>query len=191
MKANKKVMGNISTTNQNQRALNELATTSIGSNLMDLIRTIIKEEEAELIKQGLYMRAKDGYVISRVPYGYKISANKRLEVDYEVAGVVKFIFHKYVDGYGSTSIARLLKDSGIETPREHYKNTENPTNKWNGATILRILKNKVYTGVYRYGTYRRIGEILEIEYNHEPIISEEVFIEVQRILDMRKGKLGG
>lgn len=195
MKANKEVMGNISTKNQNQKDMRVLGTVPTAARIRGLIESYAKELEVERIKNQMFMRARDGYVIGRVHYGYKISADKRFEVDYEVAGVVKLIFDKYVDGYGSTAIARLLKDLGIQTPREYYENIENPTNNWNRATILRILKNKTYAGCYRFYRYRTDSgiddEVLEIKNNHEPIISEEVFIEVQRILDMRKRELGG
>lgn len=169
-----------------EKGVNEMTAKTEEMNMEDRIRRLVKESQAEDIREALYKRAMEGYVVGRAPYGYYISPDKRLEVDDKQAAVIRLIYEKYIEGYGSKMIVEMLKEMEIKTPRECSYNTENPIYNWTQSTVLRILKNKSYIGISTFGTNSKNGEVVEIGYNHEPIIPEKEFYKVQEILDMRK-----
>lgn len=152
-----------------------------------------KEQTAEKIslttKYGMYKAAENGYAVSRPPYGYKILPNKRLEKDLVAAEVVSIIFSWSENGLGVRKIVQMLKEMGILTPSEYQSNTKNPNCNWNTVTVLRMLRNEVYTGVLTYGTHSINGDILKIVDNHTPIISKEQFNNVQDILSKKNNKV--
>lgn len=53
------------------------------------------------------------------PYGYRKSANGRMEPDPEAAAVVQLIFQLAAEGKNAPSIARELYKRGIPTPAEY------------------------------------------------------------------------
>lgn len=57
-----------------------------------------------------------------LPFEYFLDRNTRtVEIDNETADYVREIFRLYVDGYGLTTIAKMLNERGIRSP-EYYQN---------------------------------------------------------------------
>lgn len=134
------------------------------------IRLSMAQDEAdrtsERIKFVFENKVKKGEVISgSVPYGYKIE-NKRLVIDEEKAEVVRYVFKRY-------SQIKSKRSTVVDT-REKFQN---------GITykvLDTMITNEIYIGKYR--------ENLDF---CEPIISKELFEEVQRLLKqghLRYGK---
>ena len=142
-----------------------------------------------------------------LPYGYikdKEDKNKWL-VDEPAAKVVRKIYTLCIQGYGTTQIARKLKEEGIMTPTEYYNSIGRKTttkvqevkNYWNSDTINNILDRQEYIGdtVNFRSTQRSFKDHTKIDLpkeswkifknHHEPIIDEETWNTVQRI---RKNK---
>lgn len=176
------------------------------------------EDLSKNIKNTFRSKMKVGqYLGSFAPYGYKKDPEDRhkLIIDEEVADNVRRIFNLYLKGYGTHRIAQTLTKEGIERPsaymKRKYENFSLPNvsdyNLWGHTTINRILRNPIYIGTLTQGkettrSYkdrRRIAvdeeDWIVVENNHEPIISEKDFYEVQRLLDSkrrnkkRKGKI--
>ena len=138
-----------------------------------------------------------------LPYGYikdKEDKNKWL-IDEPAAKVVRKIYNLCIQGYGTTQIARKLKEEGIMTPTEYYNSIGRKTttkvqevkNYWNSDTINNILDRQEYIGdtVNFRSTQRSFKDHTKIDLpkeswkifknHHEPIIDEETWNTVQRI----------
>lgn len=108
------------------------------------------------------------------------------------------IFGWYLEGYGGNQICHKLKEKGIPTPALYkkeqglsYKFKQNYNYSdygiWSNTTIDRILSNEVYIGhmiqhksekeSYKSKRIRNIPkeQQVKVEFNHEPIISNDVF----------------
>jgi len=154
-------------------------------------------------------RRNGEFIGAFAPYGYSKhpSDKNALVIDDEAAQVVKDIFHWYVYGSGSGNgglskegIARKLNEMGISNPAMYkvkkglrYKNPHAKENDglWTGASISRLLKNKVYIGTMVQGRQRVISykvhdmvstpedEWYQVEHTHDPVISPELFEKAQ------------
>lgn len=110
-------------------------------------------------KSAKYAKMQRGEYQSTIcPYGYRKSADGRMEPDPEAATVVQLIFQLSAEGKNTPSISRELYKRGIPTPAEYKAARGNHTHDisrthgiWCGSTILRILEDERYTGTYIIG----------------------------------------
>lgn len=117
------------------------------------------------------------------PYGFKVK-NKKLVIEEEEAGVIKLIFKKYLEGYGSHQIANYLNDHNIPTRynkifdknqliKSRLGNYKKATDfLWRDATIINILNNTIYKGERRHK-----NEIFKVP----AIIESDIFDRVQAL----------
>lgn len=160
------------------------------------------------VKSAKKVRLQNGkYMTTVAPYGYlkDENDNTHLVIDPETAPVIKIIFETYFSGKGTTYIAKYLEKNKILRPSEYFYRKGFIKNKkkenggiyyWSNKTLLDILSNPVYKGAVVGGKTRKISpkskkkikvpqeEWIVIEDMHEPIISKELYDNVQRI---RKG----
>ena len=158
-------------------------------------------------RSSLNIKQKNGdYTGAYAAYGYiKSEFNKnKLVVDETVRGVIENIFKWKLEGMSALRISDKLNSMGICSPLEHkkelhinYKSSfkKNSIAKWNATSVIRILKNRIYTGVLEQGktstpNYKVKIRILKpqsewnIKENCIPaIISERAFNEVQHLLE--------
>ena len=145
------------------------------------------------------------YRSSTIPYGYKMDLEgENYSVDEPAAAVVREIFTQYCRGTSKYMICQMLYENHVMTPAQ-YRQTgrlcRNGTDEQkirNLSTIDRMLKNPVYMGsILRHKTEQSLFEgrkavrIPESEWallsdNHEPIISEYMFLEAQNRLQQVK-----
>ena len=114
-------------------------------------------------------KAYRGEVLGKIPYGYK-SHNGRLVIDDKESKIVKLIFNLYSESfYGLRVISKLLNQRGHKTKSGRI---------WTPLTIRSIITNRSYIGTYtRYG--------IRITSKHEPIISLDLFNNVNSILNSK------
>lgn len=164
-------------------------------NLSDIIpfRNILNEmyarDTSRKIRSAFYARmGKGDFVGAFAPYGYRRSTeNKyRLVIDEEAAKTVRKIFSLASEGKGYKEIAEILDSEGIPTPLEH-RNKKPKTHLWSGATVGKILKNRMYLGNMVQGKTTKISfrgkesrmnpqeEWYEVFGTHEAIIEKEIF----------------
>lgn len=160
-------------------------TTTIRKVETDYYKEQVSEKISLATKHGMYKTARQGQAVSKVAFGYKISEDKTLVIDEKAAGVVRKIYSLAEQGYGARKISQFLRELEVPTPTEHRKGLENSTCIWSTSTILQILRNKVFVGVYMYGVHSFDGQIMEIEDNHTPIITREQYERVQEQLNIR------
>ena len=110
-------------------------------------------------KSAKYAKMQRGEYQSKIcPYGYRKSADGRMEPDPEAAEVVRLIFELSANGVNATDIARELYRRGIPTPGEYKAMHGNHTHDvsrthgvWQISTILRMLEDERYIGTYVIG----------------------------------------
>lgn len=158
------------------------------------------------IRSQLAIKRKMGQCIAPFAvYGYQKSLNDRhkLEIDPLAAGVVQDIFEWKLEGYSAGAISRRLNEMGILCPMEYkrflgssfsspFKQSKKA--EWSPGTVLRILKDPVYVGTLTQGKRSRpnykVKKAVELpkdkwvvmEHCHEPVVSQEIFDNVARLL---------
>ena len=124
----------------------------------------------------------DSPMYNRVCYGYWQYKGKIVPAPI-TAGYVKEIFCYYKEGKSLSAIARIMTERGIPSPTRK--------NVWWTRTIEKILKNEKYTGNVRVlatpdnpaaGNRKDSYKVIS---HHEGIISQELFDEVQLLMEAR------
>ncbi len=105
-------------------------------------------ERAAMGKRGT---AKQGRIPSgKIAYGYRVAPGGIAEAYEPQAEVVRRIFHAYVhEGKGGKRIAWDLTVEGVPT--------SNGGTYWHETTVLRMLSNTVYKGIWAFGRTRNIS----------------------------------
>lgn len=156
-------------------------------------------------KSSLKERKKRGrYIACYAPYGYKKNEQivGKLDIDEVASAVVKKIFRLFLEGKGTTSIARILTEEKVPTPAMHLNMNSDKSSifytVWKGNSVRRILRNETYLGYMIQNkettishknptrVYLNKDEYIIIPNHHEAIISKEDFEKVQKILDKKK-----
>jgi site-specific DNA recombinase len=127
-------------------------------------------ERANRVKAAMEFKATKGTGMGKPPFGYRVGANKRLEIIPKEAETVHLIYQLYLgQGMGFRLIARHLNEQGITTRKG---------GRWSIVGIRDILRNRAYMG-----TYARFG--IRVPDSHPAIIPAYLFREVQQRLDAR------
>ena len=170
-----------------------------------ILNEMYAKDTSRKINSVLQSKREQGEFLGSAPYGYKKDPNKKnhLIIDEEAAKIVKLIFKKYLEGFGTTQIANFLSSQKILIPSDYNK--KNRGNKsvdyglWAQSTVRFILSNEVYTGTVVQGKKKKLSfkskkfisiseEDWQKVYNmHEAIISMEDFERAQKILNNTKG----
>ena len=141
-------------------------------------------------------------VFQHIGYKRHPSIKNKLVIDENVADIVRKIFDMYANGHGSVEIVNYLNSHHYLSPTAYRKTgvvqDENKTNyNWNEVTLCNMLKNEVYIGntiqnkktvvSYKVKKIRTVEKENQIRVNntHEPIIDEDVFEKVSRLLEKR------
>jgi hypothetical protein len=133
---------------------------------------------AQEVKRGMKENARRGNYQSAAPIGYKRIEKGVYEIDEQQAKTVRYIFNKYLEVGTISPIALDLNDKGITTAKG---------GKWERKTVQYVLQNPFYIGKVRWNYMHRDGfmkknseeEWIIADGVHEPIISEEIFNQVQ------------
>lgn len=122
---------------------------------------------SEKVTRGMKENAlKAKWTSGTVPFGYTRDAEQRLIIDPERGEYVRQIFEKVLAGEKYVNIANWLNILGVRTARGAA---------WNKSSFTWMLKNVVYTGLFRW-------KDIEIKNAVPPIVSKELFEAVQRKL---------
>ena len=97
--------------------------------------------------------------------GYVRGSDGRYALHPEEAGVVRNIFDLYTSGFSAARICRQLNDQGVKTSRGC---------SWRPESLLRVISNERYTGVYIWGDIR-------VPDGMPAIIDQSTFEEAQRM----------
>jgi len=149
--------------------------TAMGRFVMNIIQ-LIAQLESEQIGERVYIgmeqkaRTNGGVLGFNIPYGYDYT-NGKLEVNKEEADVIKDIYSYYKEGKTMGEIVKMLNSTKIPTKKGGL---------WAKKTISTILKNPTYCGYLHWEDFINKSD-------HEKIIDENDFNEIQTIIEQRKG----
>ena len=144
-------------------------------------------------------KGKNG--MSHAPYGYILGTDEKrtLQVNEEVAPVVKRIFEMRAQGLTPRKIADILNAENILTPNDYRLSKTGVTtvpaslHLWNTSVLRTLLDNPAYIGTlaqhrtttvsYKNHKWQRRPkeDWIVIENAHEPIISKELWDRVKEI----------
>lgn len=133
------------------------------------------EARSDNIKWGIRQRAAQGTskLYDRKCYGYDHDENGKLIINEEQATVVRKIFNWYLGGLSINGIIKELEKKNINSPTGK--------DKWNKRSLEVMLSNEKYKGVVRLFDNNKS----EVQYlasdNHPAIITEEIFVAVQKV----------
>lgn len=173
---------------------------------LNIINEWYAKDTSKKIRAVMKAKGESGkHLTTRPPFGYMKSPDDKTKwiVDDEAAQVVKMIFDLCLEGYGTSQIARILKDKKILTPSSYwnskgqaFKCSENPYN-WYADTVARIIEKKEYLGhTVNFKTYKQSYKSkkkctnseekqLVFESTHEAIIDADTW---ERVQELRKNK---
>lgn len=173
---------------------------------LNIINEWYAKDTSKKIRAVMKAKGESGkHLTTRPPFGYMKSPDDKTKwiVDDEAAQIVKKIFALCLEGYGTSQIARILKDKKILTPFSYwnskgqaFKSPENPHN-WSADTIAGIIEKKEYLGhTVNFKTYKQSYKSkkkctnpeenhLIFENTHEAIIDVDTW---ERVQELRKNK---
>lgn len=146
------------------------------------------ESLSENVKMGLKMKMKRGELVGFngcLGYDYHPDT-KSITVNELEAETVRFIYNMYLQGYGSSTIAKRLTEMGVKNKLGKVE--------WHDHGVMGIIKNEKYKGDILLGktftvdpiSKRRLANMGEedryyIRDHHEPIVSREVWDKADEI----------
>ena len=144
-------------------------TTSMGRLTLNILLSFAqfeREVTGERIRDKIAASKKKGmWMGGKVPLGY-IKEDKKLVIHKEDAKRVQMIFDKYLELKSVPKLMQYLKENEIKTKTDKY---------FSKGQLYHLLVNKVYIGKITHKDKVYEGE-------HDAIISEEIFEEVQKLL---------
>ena len=191
------ILDNIDTSQDN--ANNDIAP------FKSILNEMYAKDTSKKINSVLNTKRKQGEYLGTAPYGYKKDPEDKyhLIVDEEAAKVVKLIFDKYLEGYGTMQIADFLSEQKIPIPSDYNKKKRGTKSitygLWAQSTVRFILSNEIYTGTVVQGKRKKISfkskkfidvpeeDWIKVADMHEAIVSKEDFEKAKQILDTTKG----
>ncbi|MGF3196216.1 recombinase family protein [Facklamia sp. P13055] len=171
-----------------------------------ILKNIVNETYAKDISKKIstshQIRIKQGgFICGAAPYGYTARKGedgiRKLYVDENTAPIVKEIFEAYLKGFSTLDISKLLHEKRVYIASDYRKfkkaisENDEPIRIWKPTTILKVLKNRAYTGTLIQGRNQKHlyegkkREVLDKEYwtvtenAHEAIIPIDIFDRVQ------------
>lgn len=174
-----------------------LDTSSMESELiLSIISGMAQEESMSIsknVKWTIQKRIEAGtYRFGYPPYDFTRDENGYMVIHPEEAEIVRQIYAWALSGIGTYKIAQMLEEQGVLTRKG---------GAWSASTIKGILTNEKYYGAalfrktYTDSSFKRRRNHGEadsyfVSEHHEAIVSEEVFNNVQKIIQMHISERG-
>lgn len=142
------------------------------------------------VMRGMTQKAMQGGYNSNAPIGYEKKKGEIPKVNPEEAAIVTKIFDMFVNQNESRAdIASKLNQSNIKTRRG---------NRWDSRAVTYILENPFYIGKIRWNYFDRSknsrkspDDVIISDGKHEPIISQEMFVDAARLIAKERQIRGG
>lgn len=150
-------------------------TTAMGRMFITIVAALAqweRENMGERISMGYAEKVRQGkYGLNFRPFGYNLDLKTgKLTINKKEAKIVRLIFDLYLNGKGVNQICKYLNDRNIST---------RDGNTWNDKPLMQMLKNPLYKGSTRWKDFT-------VNNTHEPIISEDLFEQVQKTIEDRR-----
>ena len=186
---------------------------------LNILNEMHARQTSKKIKAALHVRRMNGgHWGSHTPLGYRRDPEQmgHLLIDPDTKWIVEKIFDLAAHGMGAAKITRILVEEQIPTPgwlhyakegtyAQFYQDApEKKRYNWSIAAVRKILKDENYIGNSIHNrlsvvsfknkklTRNPESEWIRIEHTHEPIVSRDVFDQVQeQIASRRRTKKDG
>ena len=147
----------------------DINTTTANGKMVSRIMMSVSQNEIERTSErtiiGLAGAIKQGHIPHKAPLGYK-HENKKLVVDPLTKDIVIRIFNLYFEGMSYQKISTLFNKEKVLGK-----------NNWRDSTIMAILTNEIYKGVFVHG--KRTKNPTYYSDVVEPLVSKELWEECQ------------
>lgn len=174
-----------------------------------LMNDFYARDGSRRVTTGYRQKQKAGIVITP-PFGYfKDKNTNQVEIVPEAVETIHLIFSSYLGGMGLKAIARMLNEEKRKTPAQMQmallgkrmpERLETEIKKkylWDGTMVGRLLKDEAYTGtlICHKSERNKINKTFRFtdaaeQFRHEnylpPIITREMWEQVQELMNMRK-----
>ena len=109
-----------------------------------------RETIGERTRPGLHRAYRNGTYTGRIPYGYCLDDNARLEVVAEEAAIVREIISNVAEGSTLYGKAKRLNDLGVPSPGWRYgTGGRKPRRSWSVNTLSNIIHQPAYSGTHK------------------------------------------
>lgn len=175
--------------------------------IANLVNSLYSKDLSKKVRSGKIAKWKSGYSTGeRQPFGYVRDPLKQRTwiIDPDAAKIVKLVFDKANEGWGTHQIADLLNDLNLPTPSMFYQQkygakfvsvkVAEKENMWDLAKVWRIIRCYSYTGNVIHGKAQRIivgntatrkvpeKDRILVRNVLPPIITEEEFNNAQLVI---------
>lgn len=174
----------------------------------NILNEMYAKDTSKKVKSALKSRMKEGtYIGSKAPFGFKKDPDDkhRLIIDERVKPIIELVYELCLEGKGTQLISQKMMKRKIPRPSSFLENadklyglTEENKYKWTHRMVLSILRDPVYCGnmernkrpTLSFKNRKRLyvpkEDRIVVKDTHEGIVSEEVWTQVQNMLDKRK-----
>ena len=174
----------------------------------NILNEMYAKDTSKKVKSAIQSRMKEGtYIGSKAPFGFKKDPNDKhkLILDERAKYIIELVYELCLEGKGTQLISQEMMKRKIPRPSSFLENadklyglTEENKYKWTHRMVLSILRDPVYCGnmernkrpTLSFKNGKRLyvpkEERIFVKDTHEGIISEEVWKQVQNMLDKRK-----
>lgn len=174
----------------------------------NILNEMYAKDTSKKVKSAIQSRMREGtYIGSKAPFGYlKDPDNKRrLIIDEKTKPIVELIYKLCLEGKGTQLISQELMKRKIPRPSAFVENaeklyglTEENKYQWSHRMVLNVLRDPVYCGnmarnkrpTLSFKNSKRMyipkSDYIYAKDTHEGIVSEEIWEQVQTMIDKRK-----
>ena len=174
----------------------------------NILNEMYAKDTSKKVKSAIQSRMREGtYIGSKAPFGYlKNPDNKRrLIIDEKTKPIIELIYKLCLEGKGTQLISQELMKRKIPRPSAFVENaeklyglTEENKYQWSHRMVLNVLRDPVYCGnmarnkrpTLSFKNSKRMyipkSDYIYAKDTHEGIVSEEIWEQVQTMIDKRK-----
>lgn len=175
---------------------------------LNIINEWYAKDTSKKIKAVMKAKGESGKTLTTIPpFGYMKNPDDKTKwiVDEPTAEVVRKVFNFYMNGYGPSQIAKILREEKVLTPAAYWQSKGRTTNlptpenpyRWVADTISTMLEKKEYLGhTVNFKTYKQSYKSkkqlhnpeenqLIFENTHKAIIDVDTW---ERVQELRKNK---
>lgn len=174
----------------------------------NILNEMYAKDTSKKVKSAIQSRMREGtYIGSKAPFGYLKDPNnkRRLIIDEKTKPIIELIYKLCLEGKGTQLISQELMKRKIPRPSAFVENaeklyglTEENKYQWSHRMVLNVLRDPVYCGnmarnkrpTLSFKNSKRLyipkSDYIYARNTHEGIVSEEIWEQVQTMVDKRK-----
>lgn len=174
----------------------------------NILNEMYAKDTSKKVKSEIQSRMREGtYIGSKAPFGYLKDPNnkRRLIIDEKTKPIIELIYKLCLEGKGTQLISQELMNRKIPRPSAFVENaeklyglTEENKYQWSHRMVLNVLRDPVYCGnmarnkrpTLSFKNSKRMyipkSDYIYAKDTHEGIVSEEIWEQVQTMVDKRK-----